>query len=124
MASAAYTYVLDLLDELYRTSGKDVKPGRKSRRYGLERQFVAAMQGVLFGVIKELVRTPLDESDPNSLQAAPTFEFYEFPDDVPMTLHLQELCERVVPYYPALGGDNSVLWLIKDQMPKDLGAAG
>ncbi|MFD0205394.1 MULTISPECIES: ferritin-like domain-containing protein [Saccharothrix] len=122
LASAAYTYVLAMLDEMYRTSGKDVKPGATSRRYGLERQFVAAMQGVLFGVIKELVRTPIKEGPHKGKQAAPTFEFYEFPDDVPMTRHLQELCERVLPSYPALGGDNSVHWLIKDQMPRDLGA--
>jgi hypothetical protein len=117
LASAAYTYVLALLDELYNTSGKDVKPGATSRRYGLERVFVAAMQGLLFGVIKELVRTPITKG----LHAAPTFEYYEFPDDVPMTRHLKELCERVLPHYPALGGDNSVLWLISKQMPEDLG---
>ncbi|PSL57269.1 ferritin-like protein [Saccharothrix carnea] len=121
LACAAYTYVLALLDELYDTSGKDVKPGATSRRYGLERVFVAAMQGLLFGVIKELVRTPITEGPYRGLQAAPTFEYYEFPEDVPMTQHLKELCERVLPHFPALGGDNSVLWLISDQMPKDLG---
>ncbi|KOX34813.1 hypothetical protein ADK67_02525 [Saccharothrix sp. NRRL B-16348] len=121
LASAAYTYVLALLDELYNTSGKDVKPGATSRRYGLERVFVAAMQGLLFGVIKELVRTPITKELHHDLHAAPTFEYYEFPDDVPMTRHLKELCERVLPHYPALGGDNSVLWLISKQMPEDLG---
>lgn len=117
LASAAYTYVLALLDELYNTSGKDVKPGAKSRRYGLERKFVAAMQGLLFGVIKELVRTKITKGSYQGMHAAPTFEYYTFPSDKTMTQHLKELCERVLPHYPALGGDNSVLWLIS-QMPE------
>ncbi|WP_309111417.1 ferritin-like protein [Saccharothrix sp.] len=121
LACAAYTYVLALLDELYNTSGMDVKPGARSPRYGLERVFVAAMQGLLFGVVKELVRTPITEGPHRTLHAAPTFEYYEFPEDVPMTQHLKELCELVLPHYPALGGDNGVLWLISEQMPKDLG---
>ncbi|MEV1117838.1 ferritin-like protein [Actinosynnema sp. NPDC049800] len=120
LACAAYTYVLALLDELYNTSGKDVKPGATSARYGLERVFIAAMQGLLFGVIKELVRTTITTGPYKGMQAAPTFEYYEFPEGESMTRHLKELCERVVPHYPVLGGDNSVLWLISDQMPKDL----
>ncbi|TQM77813.1 ferritin-like protein [Saccharothrix saharensis] len=121
LGCAAYTYVLALLDELYNTSGSDVKPGATSPRYGLERVFIAAMQGLLFGVIKELVRTPITEGPYRGLQAAPTFEYYEFPEGVSMTRHLKELCERVLPHFPALGGDNGVLWLISDQMPPDLG---
>jgi hypothetical protein len=120
LACAAYTYVLALLDELYATTGEDVRPGAISRRYGLERQFIAAMQGLLFGVIKELVRTPITEGRYRGMTAAPTFEYYEFPKDQPMTRHLKELCERVLPHYPALGGDNSVLWLITKQMPENL----
>jgi hypothetical protein len=121
LACAAYTYVLAMLDEIYNTSGKDVKPGATSPRYGLERTFIAAMQGLLFGVIKELVRTPITEGRYRGSHAAPTFEYYEFPEDRSWTEHLKELCERVLPHYPALGGDNSVLWLISEQMPGNLG---
>ncbi|MEV6874217.1 ferritin-like protein [Amycolatopsis sp. NPDC051128] len=120
LACAAYTYVLAMLDELYNTSGNDVKPGATSPRYGLERKFIAAMQGLLFGVIKELVRIPITEGPYCDLHAAPTFEYYEFPEDRSLTQHLRELCERVLPHYPALGGDNSVLWLISERMPQDL----
>jgi hypothetical protein len=118
LGCAAYTYVLALLDELYITTGSDVKPGANSRRYGLERTFIAAMQGLLFGVIKELVRTPITEGRYRGMHAAPTFEYYEFPKNKPMIQHLRELCEAVLPHYPAFGGDNSVLWLISKQMPE------
>jgi hypothetical protein len=121
LACAAYTYVLAMLDAIYNTTGNDVKPGATSPRYGLERTFVASMQGLLFGVIKELCRTPITDGPYRGMNAAPTFEYYEFPKDKPMTEHLRELCERVLPHYPALGGDNSVLWLISKQMPQDLG---
>lgn len=117
LASAAYTYVLAMLDALYNTSGQDVRPGAYSPRYGLERTFIAAMQGLLFGVVKELVRTPITEGVHAGMNAAPTFEHYKFPEGRPMTEHLKEMCERVLPHYPALGGDNSVLWLISKQMP-------
>ncbi|MCE7001105.1 ferritin-like protein [Saccharothrix sp. S26] len=120
LACASYTYVLAMLDELYNTSGRDVKPGASSRRYGLERMFVAAMQGLLFGVVKELVRTPITKGPYRGLHAAPTFEYYEFPEGESLTRHLKALCDRVLPHYPALGGDNSVLWLISEQMPDDL----
>ena len=59
------------------------------------------MQGLLFGVIKELVRTPITEGPYRGMQAAPTFEYYEFPEGVSMTRHLKELCERVLPHFPA-----------------------
>jgi hypothetical protein len=52
------------------------------------------------------------------MHAAPTFEYYEFPKNKPMIQHLRELCEAVLPHYPAFGGDNSVLWLISKQMPE------
>jgi hypothetical protein len=119
LASAAYSYVLAMLDEIYITTGRDVKPGASSPRYGLERMFVASMQGLLFGVIKELVRIPITEGPYRNMNAAPTFEYYKFPRHQSLTEHLMELCERVLPHYPALGGDNSVLWLISKQMPKD-----
>jgi ferritin-like protein len=122
LACAAYTYVLAMLDELYNTTGRDVKPGATSPRYGLERTFIAAMQGLLFGVIKELVRTPITEGRYSGMHAAPTFEYYEFPKGRTLTEHLKELCERVLPHYPALGGDNNVLWLISEQMPQHLTA--
>ncbi|MGH3848484.1 MAG: ferritin-like domain-containing protein, partial [Pseudonocardiaceae bacterium] len=119
LCNAAYTYVLRLLDELYRTSWKAVKPGNKDdKRYGLERTFIAAMQGLLFGTAKQLVRTPIDEGRYVGFNAAPTFEWYNnFPQDEPMTDHLMELCNKVVPHFPELGGDNSVLWLIEKMPP-------
>lgn len=122
LCNAAYVYVLRLLDELYCTSWKDVKPGNEDdERYGLERTFIAAMQGLLFGVANQLVQEPMDIDDPKhpyfGRHAAPTFEWYnDFPQGQPMTDHLLELCNKVVPDFPALGGDNSVLWLIK-KMP-------
>jgi hypothetical protein len=117
LCNAAYTYVLRLLDELYRTSWKDVKPGNEhDKRYGLERTFIAAMQGLLFGVANQLVQKPMPS--PGLINAAPTFEWYnDFPPDQPMTRHLLELCSKVVSDFPALGGDNSVLWLIKKMPP-------
>ena len=46
--NAAYCYVLALIDEIYRTSSSDVKANQPSRRYGLERTFIAGMGGMLF----------------------------------------------------------------------------
>jgi hypothetical protein len=37
-----------------------------------------------------------------------------------MTQHLRELCEVVLSHCPGLGGDNSVLWLISEQMPQNI----
>lgn len=118
LCNAAYTYVLRVLDEVYNTSGKDVEAGKTSRRYGLERKFIAAMQGLLFGVVNQLVRVPIEKGKYKGHHAAPTFEWYDdFPQGTPMTDHLRKLCERVVPHFPALGGDNSVLWLIDKMQP-------
>lgn len=119
LCNAVYTYVLRLLDELYCTSWKDVKPGNeKDKRYGLERTFIAAMQGLLFGVANQLVQTIFGLPPLLNFNAAPTFEWYNgFPPGQPMTDHLLELCNKVVPDFPALGGDNSVLWLIKKMPP-------
>ncbi|RNL86014.1 ferritin-like domain-containing protein [Halostreptopolyspora alba] len=112
LCNAAYTYVLRILDEIYNAKWDDVEPGNTSRRYGLERKFIAAMQGLLFGVIKELVKTPITSGEYKGKNAAPTFQFYHFPEDEPMVTHMKELCNKVIPDYPELGGDNSVLWLL------------
>ncbi len=116
LCNAAYTYVLRLLDEIYNTTWSDVKPGEVSERYGLERNFIAAMQGLLFGIVNELVQTPITTGKYKDRNAAPPFDFYSFPANVPMTDHMKELCDKVIPYYPRLGGDNSVRWLL-DKMP-------
>lgn len=113
--NAAYTYVMHLLDELYRTSWRDVKPGVRSRRYGLERQFVAAMQGLLFGIANLLVQTKITQGDHKGSHAAPTFEYYNFAQGS-IVPQLRRLCDEAIPFFPALGGDNGVRWLI-GQMP-------
>ncbi|ASU84730.1 hypothetical protein CDO52_19710 [Nocardiopsis gilva YIM 90087] len=117
LCNAAYIYTLRLLDELYRTSWKDMKPGEELTRYGIERKFIAAMQGILFGAIRELVQRTIPFGEFKGCNAAPTFEYYEFPKGKDMTQHLREMCEKVIPHSPRLGGDNSVLWLI-DKMPE------
>lgn len=118
LCNAAYTFVLRVLDEVYRTSGNDIEAGKTSERYGLERKFIAAMQGLLFGVVNQLVRLPIEKGDYAGHNAAPTFEWYDgFPPGKPMTDHLRQLCEKVIPHYPALGGDNGVLWLIGKMPP-------
>lgn len=118
LCNAAYTYILRLLDELYSTSGKEVEPGKNNLRYGLERKFIAAMQGLLFGVANQLVQVSIARGANWGINAAPTFEWYgDFPSGKPMTDHLKTLCNTVVPDFPTLGGDNSALWLIGKMPP-------
>lgn len=119
---AAYCYVLCLLDEIYKTptitrdtdaEGHPIaKQPIKSERYLLERMFLAAMGGLLYPIADLIVRQPLDENRTDGPHAGPTFGYYEF------TRHdkkaeLLTLCEAVVPRYPSLGGDDSVLQLIQ-----------
>ncbi|GGX98042.1 ferritin-like domain-containing protein [Streptomyces hiroshimensis] len=116
LSNAAYCYVLALLDAIYREpmeaiDPKDTEPFRTSRRYGLERSFVAVMQGVLYPIADLLVRTPLTAED---LKAAPTkpvhagppFQYYAFTKQP--QAELLEMCNALIPYYPALGGDDGV----------------
>lgn len=105
--NAAFCYLLALLDELYNTSSTTVKANEVSRRYGLERTFIAAMQGMLFPLADLLVRTP---SGVGNFTAGPPFGFYQFKSGNIKT-ELISLCERSVKAYPSLGGDNSVRWL-------------
>jgi hypothetical protein len=105
---AAYCYVLCLLDALYEASRMTVVPGQRSPRYGLERNFIAAMGGVLFPVADLLVRQPVA----GGLQAAPTFGYYRFAADHPKRDQLLALCGRAAAHYPTLGGADSVLHLI------------
>jgi hypothetical protein len=62
---AANCYVLCLIDKLYATvkAFEDESPeGGESDRYGIERQFLAAMGGLLFPIADLLVRQPVSPS--------------------------------------------------------------
>lgn len=106
--NAAYTYLLAMIDALYATSRTTVAPGARSARYGLERAFIGAMNGVLFPIADLLVRQPL----PGGGHAAPTFEYYEYAPSPSRKQQLAALCDRLVGRYPALGGDDGVRRLI------------
>jgi Ferritin-like len=106
--NAAYCYVLAMLDALYTTSRKTVRPSKKSPRYGLERTFVAAMGGLLFPIGALLVTLSL----PGGHQAAPTFEFYPFAETPSKKDQLAAMCDNLLGQFPSLGGDNGVRRLI------------
>jgi hypothetical protein len=110
--NASYCYVLHMLDVIYRTSRDDVSGGNRSPRYHYERTFISAMQGILVSVAEIMVATPLT-AGPHADQyhAAPTFEYYELPAQRKKE-HLLGLCQAAMAHFPALGGDNSVAWLI------------
>lgn len=110
--NAAYCYVLCMIDTIYETTSKDVIPGKTSMRYGLERQFIASMGGLLYPIADLLVQQPAGGFH---LNAAPTFEYYELPETGKRE-HLEELCQALVRDYPALGGDDGVQQLLK-KMP-------
>ena len=117
--NAAYCFVLCILDEIYSASSEDIAPGNHSRRYGLERQFIAAMGGLLYPIADLLVHTPLSPpagGTGREPHLAPTFEFYPFPEDQSKKRHLTDLCNKAIVDFPTLGGDNSVRWLIS-RMP-------
>jgi hypothetical protein len=107
--NAAYCYVLCMIDTLYHTTSATVEPGKSSPRYGLERTFIAAMGGLLYPIADLLVRQPAGAFH---LHAAPTFEYYELPEQGKKE-HLEELCHGLVRHYPGLGGDDGVQQLIK-----------
>ncbi|GAA0530473.1 hypothetical protein GCM10011581_28880 [Saccharopolyspora subtropica] len=119
--NAAYCYLLCILDKLFNTPTNDLRwgklPGTErdvlySRRYGLERNSIAIMQGVLYPIADRLVRTPLhtESRQPGPIpHAGPSFEYYEFPSGrQTKKQHLVELCEQAVKHFPELGGDDGV----------------
>ncbi|MEV4677131.1 MULTISPECIES: ferritin-like domain-containing protein [Actinomadura] len=116
--NAAFCYTLCLLDETYRHTTRDVRtvkvPGtlreeKYSRRYGLERNGIAAMQGVLYPIAQALVSTPI-EGDGERRNAAPSFQFFDFDarPDVPKKTQLAQLCDKAVQHCPQLGGPDGV----------------
>jgi hypothetical protein len=110
--NAAYCYVLHMLDMIYATSWDDVEPGRKSPRYHYERTFVSAMQGILVSVAEAMVATPVAKGPyGGTCNAGPTFEYHQLPP-AGKKEHLLRLCDEAMRYFPILGGDNSVRWLI------------
>ncbi|MGW2367257.1 ferritin-like domain-containing protein [Streptomyces sp. NPDC001667] len=108
-SDAVYCYVLALLDKIYETSVNDAVPPEgderfpQSARYGLERGFIAAMQGVLSPVANILVSTPISPTE----NAGPPFGFYDFGGRKPKDA-LVELCNKLLPSCPALGGKDGV----------------
>jgi hypothetical protein len=108
--NAAYCYVLCMIDKIYNTSSETVIPGKHSPRYGLERQFMASMGGLLYPIADLLVQQPAGAFH---LHAAPTFEYYELPETGKKE-HLQDLCHELTRHYPDLGGDDGVQALLKN----------
>jgi hypothetical protein len=113
---AAYCYVLCIIDKLYATpqAFEDESPaGGESERYGIERQFLAAMGGLLFPIADLLVHQPVSppESHPPR-HAAPGFRFYEFDQPGTKKEQLLALCDGVIGHFPSLGGDDGVRQLM------------
>lgn len=108
--NAAYCYVLCMIDALYTTSADTVVAGKKSKRYGLERTFVAAMGGLLFPIADLLVRTPVKRGARR--HAAPTFEFHRFHDRKPKKDQLIDMCDALLGDFPSMAGDDGVRKLI------------
>lgn len=111
--NAVYCYMLHMLDQIYLTPWDDVEPGNRSARYGLERSLMSVMQGVLVSVADIMVATQVQprSGDSDRVQAGPTFQYVELPEQGKAP-HLKELCEQAMRYFPQLGGDNSVHWLL------------
>jgi hypothetical protein len=110
--NAAFCYVLHMLDVIYTTSGDDVQPGQTSPRYHYERTFISAMQGILVSIAETMVSTPITEGRyAGQFNAGPTFEHYVLPENGKKD-RLVSLCDDAMAYFPGLGGDNSVRWLI------------
>jgi hypothetical protein len=112
---AAYCYVLCLLDAIYVTPSDTPKPNARSKRYGLERQFIAAMGGLLYPIADLLVRYPLKEKNAKGehLHAAPGFRYYTYPYTASRKDHLIGLCDDVIGAFPSLGGDDGVRQLLQ-----------
>ncbi len=109
-SNAVYSYVLALLDVIYRTPmealpSSDADPFTESVRYGYERGFIAVMQGVLYPVCDLLVRTPLVAGGPTN--AGPPFQYYAFTTSRPKG-ELEALCAKLLERHPELGGDDGV----------------
>ncbi|MFC5720428.1 ferritin-like protein [Streptomyces gamaensis] len=109
--NAAYCYTMHMIDVIYDTSWKDLAPNKPSKRYHLERTFIALMQGVLVTVAETMVASTLESELGVITNPGPTFEFYQLPP-ADKKAHLIELCEEAMRHFPELGGDNSVLWLL------------
>jgi hypothetical protein len=122
--NAVYCYVLHMLDVIYETPWDDVEPGKHSARYGMERTLMSAMQGVLVSVAEIMVATQVQPKagDTERVQAGPTFQYVELPEH-DKVLHLKGLCEQAMRYFPQLGGDNSVHWLL-GKLPEFAPSAG
>ncbi|MCQ8774969.1 ferritin-like domain-containing protein [Streptomyces telluris] len=133
LSDAAYCYVLALLDKIYqtRTTVDGTQPFRQDERYGYERGFIAAMQGVLYPIADLLMRTPFQDGDlkdrsVGTVNAGPPFQYHAFtvrsqskkagqkkgkaaarqywkPQE-----DLAALCREVTAFYPELGGDDGV----------------
>jgi hypothetical protein len=115
LSNAAYCYLLCVLDGLFQKPTTDVRrvtvPGTEreefySYRYGLERNCIAAMQGILYPVAELLTRTPIKDDWP--VNAGPPFQYYEFHSGKSKKEQLAELCEEAMRYFPELGGTDSV----------------
>lgn len=98
--NAAYAYLLCMIDAMFNTSSKD----DPQPRWGLQRSYLSAMQGILWPIADLLVRQPVPGG-----HAAPTFEFYPFDPASPRKDQLLAACAALLGHYPSLGGDNSVL---------------
>jgi hypothetical protein len=119
--NAVYCYVLHFIDELYRTPTGTLDSTGRNRRYGLERTFISAMQGLLANIAEVMVARPIQvgplarSHSGADTQIGPTFEYVELPAEG-RKKHLIDLCDKAARHFPALGGDNSVRWLL-DKMP-------
>ncbi|MEW2353356.1 ferritin-like protein [Spirillospora sp. NPDC029432] len=117
--NASYCYMLHLLDVLFATSVKDVRkevvPGTRrielfSHRYALERNVIAAMQGILYPIARMLVGSTIDAGKFKGKRTGPSFEYYKFDDASGKSKkqQLMELCEKAMPHFPELGGEDGV----------------
>ncbi|MFJ2577934.1 ferritin-like protein [Kitasatospora aureofaciens] len=115
--NAAFTYTLALLDELYSRKVDDLRTDFTSRRYHLERTFIASMQGVLYPIADLLTRTPTGRTrmingkeEPE--YAGPAFEYYQYGVGIyggtAMHAELVDLCRQAMTYFPQLGGEDGV----------------
>jgi hypothetical protein len=106
--NAAYSYVLAMIDALYAASRTTVQANARSLRYGLERTFIAGMNGLLYPIAALLVTLAL----PDGQHAAPTFEFRPFQDPSNKKPELARMCKDLLDAFPILGGDDGVQHLI------------
>lgn len=113
--NASYCYVLSMIDAIYSHSRNTVIAGQKSKRYGLERSFIAAMGGMLYPIANLLVMHPL----PDGNHAAPTFEFHRFDPGPDKKAQLLQMCDGLLGAFPALGGDDGVRRLL-EHLPEEV----